>query len=439
MNLRVSDQLPVCIDSIVIYGRPGRPLAGNLIKKVEADARGNEWIYTDSATMRYGSSEVRQGTDSVVAYPAFTDSRGRTWTTDADVLLWTEDRFGTLWQLTRDGRVGYYSELSHGIITCHRLPAVGKYLTDRQGNLWVTSEVGLSLINFRYNHIRLVPQESGQPTRSVLCRRNGTVWAGSQDGYISIYTADGTQQGWLKPDGSVSTTRTRFSNRVYALFEDAGGNIWIGSKGEGLYVLCGGRLSHYMPDANNAYALNSANIYDIDEDEQGHIWIATYGGGINLAAGDAHGTLRFIHKDNELKGYCKDSFYNVRRITHDGRGTMLASTTTGLLTFSNRHIATAAQRTSLRFHATTHQADDTTSLRTNDVMQTLVDGQATAYVTTQSGTVQQLTGSSWLADGLPLRSLSRSGQAGGYPCASHKRGGSGPPHRVQAGRAADSR
>lgn len=408
MNLRVSDRQSDNIDSIELYSRPGHLLTGSYIKKVEADDKGREWIYTNQSTLLYGSNEIRQGTDSVPTRQTLTDSRGRTWTTDNHTLLWTEDRFGTVWQLTRDGHLGYYHEQTRSIMPCLQLPTVDKYHIDQQGNLWVTSAVGLSLVNFRYHRIKMVEQEERQQTRSVMCRRDGTVWGGTQNGYVTIYTADGRPQGWLAADGRVSSTRTRFSDRIYALFEDSKGRVWIGTKGCGLYVLDGQRISHYQPSPTDRYALNSANVYDIDEDEKGNLWLAAYGGGVNLAEPQADGTFRFINSDNELTRYSKDKYNNVRRITHDGHGTVLASTTTGLLTFSNQRVATAPDRASLRFFATGHDVGDTTSLCTGDVMQTLVDGEGHVYVTTLSGVVQRLTAKQLLDHQLKLQTLTTS-------------------------------
>lgn len=80
-------------------------------------------------------------------------------------------------------------------------------------------------------------------------------------------------------------------------------------------------------------------------------------------------------------------------MTHTPQGVMLASTTQGLLTFD------AKGKT---FYTTHHIQSDTTSLRTNDVMQTLVASDGTIYVITQGGGIQLLTSKELLRDNLKL-------------------------------------
>ena len=270
-----------------------------------------------------------------------------------------------------------------------------KHFIDRQGNLWLTSSHGLTLVNFLDRRMQWLPFVDGQETRSLLCRRDGSVWAGSKDGYIGVFASNGQQHGWLTAQGQVSMACTRFADRIYAMKEDSQGRVWIGTKGQGLYVVSPqGVVRHYMPDDTNPYALNNAAVYDIDEDGQGHIWIVTYGGGLNLASWLPDGTLRFLHSGNELKGYPMKSFNRIRRITHNSQGVLLLSCTEGLVTFSNRD---------RHFYCTQHRQQDDMSLRTSDVMQTLVTRDGRIYVATLGGGIQQLTSENLLQDNLQFQ------------------------------------
>ena len=267
-----------------------------------------------------------------------------------------------------------------------------KHFIDRQGNLWLTSSHGLTLAHFPDSHMRWLPLVEGQETRSVLSRRDGSVWAGTKDGYIGIFTANGQQQGWLSPQGQVTTTLSRFADRIYTMKEDSKGRVWIGTKGQGLYVVSPqGAVRHYMPDAANSYSLSNSAVYDTDEDNQGNIWIGTYGGGLNLATTLPDGTLRFLHSDNDLKGYPIDKFNRIRRITHTTQGVLLLSCTEGVVTFSNHD---------RRYFSSRHYRQDNTSLRTSDVMQTLVTRNGQVYVATLGGGIQQLKSNNLLQDSL---------------------------------------
>ena len=363
VSLRIDDRYPTDVERMEVVDLQQHPHTGHYIRKVEADADGREWLTTDLGILQYGS-----------------------------------------WQLTRreaaaDGTAALDSALVYRLATLGIAAAnYDKHFVDQQGNVWLTSPKGLTLVSMPDNMMRQLPLVSGQLTRSLLWRRDGTVWAGSHDGYVGVYAADGRQVGWLSPQGRVTTQPVRFADRIYAMLEDSKGNTWIGSKGQGLYVVTPqGSVSHYQPDASNPYALSHAYVYAIDEDAQGNLWVGTYGGGLNLVSRQADGTVRFLHSGNSPKGFPQEPFNRVRRITHDEHGTVLLSCTEGLVTFSNRD----ANR---KFYYTQHEQQDTTSLRTNDVLQTLVTRAGRVYVVTSGGAIQQLVSGDLLHDGLQFQS-----------------------------------
>ena len=282
---------------------------------------------------------------------------------------------------------------------------IGKHLIDRQGNLWFISPQGLSLVNFHHPPIRLLPLEKEQQTRAVVCRRDGSVWAGARGGTLVVFNSYGQL-----------ISRRLFAKNMYAMHEDRQRNLWIGTRGDGLYVIrADGRTTGHYIHSNDPYSISHNDIYDIEEDGEGNIWIATWGGGLNMiemsgeAVADRWHSLRFLHKGNDMKGYPKEGFDKVRRITHDGRETMIASTTWGLMTFAGQN---GKDKTWL-FHTTKQVANDTTSLRTNDVMQVLVCRNGTIYVTTMGGNIQQIVSDNLLQDSLRLQTVKAMNQGRG--------------------------
>jgi ligand-binding sensor domain-containing protein len=294
-------------------------------------------------------------------------------------------------------RLGGDTALTWRLQACGLTEAdIDKHCIDRQGNLWYTSSQGLTLVTFHEQRMQQLPVVEGQQTRTVLYRRDGTVWAGTQDGYIRVVETDlsGQSGKWVAPDGRVTTSRVKFADRIYALFEDSQGRTWIGTKGVGLYVIGkDGGVTHCMPDSTDAWSINHHFVYDFDEDLSGNIWIATYGGGINIVPAKPGGggvnkqSLRFLHSGNELKHYPIADFARVRRITHTPQGIMLISSTTGLLTCRSLSVT----RQPSPFYVTRHHHDDTSSLRTNDVMQVLVTKSGEILVATLAGGIQRLT------------------------------------------------
>lgn len=366
LNLRIDDSHPTDINHIEVLGKMGKPIQGNIIHKVEADSEGREWIVTDRSTTCYNNK-------ASVRKPLTTVARQH----DAA-------RLDSL--LARCG-VGRKD--------------IDKHYIDRQGNLWYSTANGLTLATFREQPFHLLPLREQQPTRSVTCRRDGTTWAGTADGYIAIYNGH-TLTGWLDHAGHISSRPVRFSDRIFTLYEDSEGTLWIGTKGQGLYTVSRqGRVSHYRADTANRYAISHDYIYDINDDGNGRLWIATYGGGVNMADGQGDEALRFIHSGNELKGYPEKDFQRVRRITHDRKGTMLLSTTSGLVNFTSGGKRSA----DIRFYTTRHRQADSTSLLSSDVMQTLAGSKGNVYVTTMGGGIQQIDGKLLPGDNLRLTDL----------------------------------
>ena len=340
LNLRVDDRHATDMEHIEVYGTGGQALHGRYIRRVETDGQGREWVITDAGRWRFGSQEFHRGTDST-------------------------QRATTL----DDERLSLLAEA--GVQTAE----IGKHFTDRQGNLWFTTPKGLWLATFRTEHVRQIPLVSGQQTRSVAVRRDGTVWAGTQDGHIAVIDSQQRLCGWLSPEGRISSRQVRFADRIYALYEDRQGSLWIGSKGKGRWRLeAEGRLeSTGQPDAQ---------VYDFCEDESGNVWTATFGGGVRHAA-----------TDELLQDYPADGFSRVRRISYGSQGRLWASTTEGLVVRDKKG----------QYTRYGHHAGDATSLLTSDVMQALVTHNGDCYVATLGGGIQRLTNDRWqtIGDGTP--------------------------------------
>ena len=308
--------------------------------------------------------------------------------------LWVEDREGTVWMACADSPLCHYDETRREILSgpapqhvgadpvpAHAVSSViDRYLIDSQRNLWFSSTHDLSLLTFRRQPLRFVEVARGQETRALCYDHEGRLWAGTGDGFVRAFHADGTPLGWLSPAGALQPQPVRFANKVYALFCDSGDRLWIGTKGQGLYCVTKGHVQHFMPQEGDAGSLSSAEVYAIDEDGRHQLWVGTYGGGVNLVQ-EAGGRISFINSNNALQGYDLEHYGKIRRISHDGKGRILLSTTGGLVVLPISPISP------LCF---THEKGDTTSLLTVDVMQTLVTRQGKVLVATMGGGMQEV-------------------------------------------------
>lgn len=360
------------------------------------------WYYTDAAGIGMTDIEGRENRWLVSEKTVSSTTSRKT--------LWVEDDEGTVWTIPHEGSFSYYDEQTGQLVPYElqlsgfgyvSLPTIDRFMKDRQGNLWVSSTHDLSLLNFKYRHFRHVPLQHHRDTRSLFLPGNGQLWAGSVDGYIGVYDSLGMQQGWLNQQGKVVPAMVKFSDHVYAMYRDSKDRIWICTKGQGLFQMDRqGTISHYCHNDADRYSLSSDDVYAVDEDELGNIWVGTFFRGLNLVREEG-GSIRFLNCDNELTRYPIIGYDKVRRITHDGKGSIVLSCNTGIVTFSNQF----KRPQEIKFYSSSYDAKDMTSLRTSDVMQTLITRSGDIYVTTMGGGIQQLVSPTLLRNNLQFRSV----------------------------------
>lgn len=328
--------------------------------------------------------------------------------------LFLEDDFGTIWLAPREGKLGYYDPAKSCIVPSYivspllrytALPEAEKYFIDSNRNLWIISAHGLSLVNFNYQNFRNLHLEHNQETRSMCIVGNGDLVAGSAKGVVGCYTPDGVLRGYFRksegPDGngrvSLSSVPERFSDKVYALYEDGSGNLWVGTKGDGLYVVApSGELQHYTRRGPEGRRIPCDTVYSFDTDTRGRLWVGTYSRGLLMAEHAGNG-YKFTRIGAGNKTYpADDGFSYVRRITHNDRGEMAVSTNSGILTFSDKFTSPSQ----IKFYATRPVTGEPHSLSTSNVMQVLVARDGNVYATSMGGEVQKLSGNTLLADNL---------------------------------------
>lgn len=352
-------------------------LTTNRIDKIRIDSTDNIWLYTHDNQFYHFDTHTCQ-------YRSLPDAENVEINYPMEHVMKVHATSGHGWQITDDNRLRLDNTVTLVGHDDDMLPKVEHHFVDRQQNLWFNSPSGLSRLSIGKQRTQFVNVRAGERVRSVCCRRDGQVWAGTMEGYIAVFDGEGRLNGWFSQQGNIVSDGVRFSRQIYALFEDSQRRLWIGTKGDGAYLIdAQGNMTHVMPDSSNAYSINCDEIYDFDEDAAGNIWIATFGGGINIAE---NGSLRFIHRDNQLKQYPKELFHKVRRMTHTADGFIIASTTSGLLTTNTKG---ASDWSTLKMHTICQEQGSETSLRTNDVMQTLVTQNGTAYIATLGGGIQQ--------------------------------------------------
>ncbi len=417
------------------------------IYNLYADSKGRVWAFADNGGVFLITPPSPVSRDFTAATPATVPNvlpPGSPSYTTSRSPLFVEDSHHSIWLIPRDGVFSYYDETAGSLVpyqlqsegyTYANIPVINKFHIDQQHNVWVCGTHDLSLLNFRYRSFHHAKTTDNEETRALCATHDGRLWTGDGNGHVMLFTPhlspltsrlfNPKVTGYLNSQGNIVQQPVKMSNRVYAMLEDRRHRLWIGTKGDGLYLLeAPGRLRHFMPDPNNPYSISDSNVYALDQDRQGNIWVGTYGTGINKIA-EQDGQIAFIHSGNDLKGYPAKGFQRIRRITHTAQGILILSTTDGLVTFVGGSAIPSSPLTPLprrggqstlslplgegwgrgTFYTSSHIPDNGSSLLTNDVLQTLVTKSGQVYVTTMGGGIQQLTSKTLLSDSLTFRTL----------------------------------
>ncbi|RNC29296.1 MAG: hypothetical protein AWM53_00649 [Candidatus Dichloromethanomonas elyunquensis] len=197
--------------------------------------------------------------------------------------------------------------------------AVYELLADREGNLWVAHQYGLSYYkgNHWYN-CDLSPMNQKTPVTALIQDREGALWLGLPDGVLHLSSV-GPQYQQL-PMGPVDV-----------LFQDNLGRIWAGSSDPhrgGLVCQAGSSWQFY----GTADGLVHPSVTCVTQTTDGTIWIGT---GFATAGGANYftqsGALASFTRQDGLAGD------KVRQIYQDLRGNLwFCSEYDGAAVFKNK-------------------------------------------------------------------------------------------------------
>lgn len=157
-------------------------------------------------------------------------------------------------------------------------------------------------------------------------------WIGTFGGGLNLVTNTRDFPAGLKfyrykndPDNPFSLS----DDRIYTIYEDLDGIMWIGTFGGGLnkFDKKNQQFISYKNIIGDEYSLSDNRVMNIYEDDSGYLWIGTYGGGM----------LRFDKRKEIFKRYNEKNQLTssvVYGIIEDGNGNLWMSTDNGLFKFN---------------------------------------------------------------------------------------------------------
>ncbi|PCJ88194.1 MAG: hypothetical protein COA57_03700 [Flavobacteriales bacterium] len=361
-------------------------ISANVISSVFEDSRGGIWFGTDGGGLNKAIFE--NGTLSFIRYrhePELESSLS-----NDDVLSINEDRSGSLWFGTYNGiskfdpMKQYFAHYKHVPNNSNSLNNnnVWALCEDRLGMLWIGTRKGLSSLNRKTGKFSAYTNisnstlfQNSQSILSVFEDSKSNIWLGTVEGVYRLQLSTdrqhvqqfipvnysneffsgksenkvyeifednkgliwiGTRQGlaWVNPKTGThrffqhdSTSSSISNNTVRTIHQDRQGNLWIGTE-NGLNQLRffendSVTFKAYKQQKGNSNSLNNDLILSICEDEDGILWIGTYGGGLNRFNPEKEAFSHITEKD----GLANNVIYG---ILDDEKGNLWLSTNKGI-------------------------------------------------------------------------------------------------------------
>ncbi len=199
-----------------------------------------------------------------------------------------QDNVGDVWIGTWGGGVNRVAKRKQKFIpisskTSGVLPNdfVLSMLTDRSGTVWVGTANGASRSDGARFAQHLLP---GVAISALLEDSDGTIWAAPVGGGIKVFRPDGTlQQEFVH---SRSRASSLADNTIRALFRDSRGIVWAGTQTRGVNSYDrteprGGEWTRFPFGATDGKSVSDGLVWAINEDADGDLWFGTYSGGLN--------------------------------------------------------------------------------------------------------------------------------------------------------------
>ena len=326
-------------------------LAGNDVISLYEDASGIIWAGTHlgEGITKLEMSKVKFG--QIKNEPANKNSL-------SDDVVWAiyKDEFKNLWIGTYRGGLNQYdvkdNKFYHYLhdpsdpfsISDNHIRAITK---DKYGNFWIgTYSRGLDKFNpksrrfISYKHNPLDSTSIGaNQVQDIYIDSSSNVWLATFTGGLNKFNLVNSNNNKIEFEhfkNNPSDPHSLSDDRVYTIFEDRQGTLWIGTFGGGLnkFNKKTKNFTHYMNVPSDNSSLSDNRILSIYEDSDRNFWVGTYGGGLN----------RLDRKTGKFYRYKKKNGLNcdvVYGILEDNRKNLWMSSDNGIYRFNilNNNIA----------------------------------------------------------------------------------------------------
>lgn len=245
-----------------------------------------------------------------------------------------KDKYGFMWFGTDDGLnkfdgqnfvVYRHSEtdsstIGRGVVTAMQ--------EDKEGNLWIGTNITLSLYNRSLNNFINYDFSKLGWIRSLQADDLGNIWVGT---YAGLYYFNPKTKKIITYKANPQRKDQLNSNVILSVFEDSKNRIWVGTNA-GLHLLNpqNGNFTRFVHSRENPLTISNDIVRSLVEDKVGNIWVGT-GEGLNKMDVANKTFKHFKGIDSDVQTLSNNSIY---KIAFDKDGKLWVGTEDGLNIFN---------------------------------------------------------------------------------------------------------
>ena len=251
------------------------------INVINFDCDNNLWIGTQNGLCLYitGSEMVYWNYHNPQDVNSISHNNIQDLKFDSDGILWIGtlggglDKFDTKTKIFQNFNT--FSGLSNDFVT--------SIFPDENSQIFVGNldNNGINVVNIKSNEITFIPYESIEHTHGyksdiyyLFNDRSGILWIGTDNGICRFLP----KRKEFFQIGSEKITADSFREwKIEAICEDKAGEIWLGTKGDGLYYVDLSRDSviQYSHKTGDVNSISSNTIHVVYIDNAGVLWVGT--------------------------------------------------------------------------------------------------------------------------------------------------------------------
>ena len=241
-------------------------LSNNNVDCIIQDSHGFLWIGTWNGLNKYDG----------YSFEKYYSNKTINGLSDNWITTLFEDSFGTIWTGCSTG-LSYYNNKTNSFKT-HldvKNPSISSITEDLQHRIWVSTSAGIFVLDGKTKKlIKTLSNVQNQlffDLEEMIVDTKGFIWIGCRNGLMIINPTTFKVQKLIKLDW------------IKTIKFDSKGNIWCGSRTEGLFVVDTANFTKriYTHNSNIASSIGSNSIWNIYIDKKQNIWIVCQNGFLN--------------------------------------------------------------------------------------------------------------------------------------------------------------